>query len=165
MIGVSVWATACKQLIPIDPKPLITVDSSMLDSISRQSDTMYVKPYKRTDFVTATYFISKKDSSVTQVMKDSTGKIRQVIIERKKRRIYAAEFYNNGQLMYTNTLDDYGQNHGEGKEFYPSGVLKRAGVYKHGFHWGKWKNYNEEGKYNLTEEYNEDGQSVKRYKE
>lgn len=146
-------------------QPKLTVDITMLDSIRDHSDSTYTKPYKRTDFVTAEYFISKKDSTITQVMKDSAKHIRQVVIEKNKRRIYIAEFYSNGQLMFKNELDDYGQFNGESKEFYETGILKRAGVYKSGFHIGKWKNYNEEGNYVSTEEYNENGQAEKKFVE
>ncbi|MEO8772359.1 MAG: hypothetical protein ABI402_19830 [Ferruginibacter sp.] len=144
-------------------QPNLTVDMKMLDSIRDHSDSTYTKPYKRTDFVTAEYFISKKDSTITQVMRDSAKNIRQVVVEKNKRRIYVAEFYPNGQLMFKNNLDDYGQFNGESKGFYETGILKRAGVYKNGFHFGKWKNYNEEGNYVSTEEYNENGQQEKIY--
>ena len=134
----------------------------MLDSVSKHSDSTYTKPYGRNDFVTAQYFISKKDSTTTQVMKDSAKNIRQVIIEKNKRRIYFTQFYANGQLMFKNNLDNYGQFNGESKEFYETGMLKRTGIYKNGFHFGNWKNYDETGKYISTDEYNENGQQVRK---
>ncbi|NOU37767.1 MAG: hypothetical protein HOO89_03585 [Ferruginibacter sp.] len=39
------------------------VDMSWLDSIVKNSDTSYSKNYKRTDFVSANYYIAYKDST------------------------------------------------------------------------------------------------------
>jgi antitoxin component YwqK of YwqJK toxin-antitoxin module len=160
LIGLALLS-GCKNATPAS-QPKLTVDMNMLDSISRHSDSTYTKPYGRNDFVTAEYFISKKDSSITQVMKDSGKIIRQVIIEKNRKRIYFAQFYANGQLMFKNDLDGYGQFNGESKEYYESGVLKRTGMYKNGFHIGNWKNYDEKAKYVSTDEYNELGQQVKK---
>lgn len=138
--------------------PMLTVNLKMLDSIRQHSDSIYEKPYKRTDFVTAEYFVSKKDSTTTQVMKDSSGAIRQVLIEKAKRRIYIAAFYSNGQQQYKVNLDGFGQYDGTAEEYNPNGSIKRSGIYNHGLHTGKWKNFDEEGKYLSTDEYNENGQ-------
>jgi len=158
-----IFLNACRHKAVSHSK--IIVDLKMLDSIRQHSDSTYVKPYRGSDFVTAEYFISKNDSTITQLMKDSAGTIRQLIIEKRKHRIYVAQFYPNGQQVYKTNLDAYGQFDGAAEEFYPNGYLKRSGIYKHGFHSGKWKNYDEQGNYISTDEYNEDGQQVKTYKE
>ncbi|MFT3909069.1 MAG: hypothetical protein QM737_06545 [Ferruginibacter sp.] len=137
---------------------MLTVNLKMLDSIKQHSDSIYEKPYKRTDFVNAEYFVSKKDSTITQIMKDSSGTIRQVIIEKAKHRVYFAEFYSNGQQKFRINLDAFGQYDGAAEEYNSNGSLKRSGTYNHGLHAGKWKNFDEEGKYVSTDEYNENGQ-------
>ncbi|MEO6670284.1 MAG: hypothetical protein ABIN36_12455 [Ferruginibacter sp.] len=149
----------CENTAPVS-KHRSTVDMKMLDSIRKNSDSTYSELYGRNDFVTAEYFISKKDSTTTQVMSDSSKIIRQVIIAKNKRRIYFTQFYANGQLMFKNHLDDYGQFNGESSSFYESGRLKRTGIYKNGFYHGNWKNYDENGKYISTDEYDGNGQEV-----
>jgi antitoxin component YwqK of YwqJK toxin-antitoxin module len=143
----------------------IIVDKDMLDSIKDHSDSMYIKPYHRSDLVTAIYYLSKKDSSITQVMQDANSTIRQIVIEKNKRRVYAAEYYDNGQLMYKYHFDAYGQYDGVSEEYYPSGIIKRQGIYRGGLHFGKWENFDVNGNYLSTDEYNMDGQQIKTYKE
>ena len=138
----------------------ISVDSIMLDSMKAKADTFYSKRYPRTDLVLAEYYINRKDSTVTQLLKDNLGIIRQFIIEKNKVRLYTASFYANGQQMATYKLDNYGQYNDSSKEFFENGILKSEGIYKNGFHAGKWKNYDSTGKYLNTAEYNNDGQQI-----
>src|SRR6187401_3217207 len=77
---------------------IIKVNQSMLDSIKLKSDTNYSKPYRNADFVTSEYFINRKDSTVCQLMKDSSGQIRQILIARNNRTLFTAQYYKNGQL-------------------------------------------------------------------
>ena len=70
--------------------------TSFIDSIIKTSDSSYTKSYYRTDFVTATYYTNKKDSTVCQLMKDSAGIIRQIIIAKKNVRIFYGPYYKNG---------------------------------------------------------------------
>ena len=87
------------------------LDKAWLDSIIKHSDSTYTKPYYRTDFVTATYYLNKNDSTVCQLMKDSAGNIRQVIIAKKDTRIFFGSYYKNGQLQADLPLDEFGQYH------------------------------------------------------
>ena len=79
-----------------------------LDSIIKNSDSTYEKPYYRTDFVTAVYYINKKDSSICQVMKDSAGVIRQISMSKKNLRTFFAPYYENGQLQAEVNFDESG---------------------------------------------------------
>ena len=142
----------------------ISADRHMLDSIEQHSDSTYIKPYYRNDFKDAYYYISKKDSTVTQVMKDKQAVIRQIIIQKNKKRIYAAQFFANGQLMYSYKFDNFGQYDGLSEEYYSTGIVRRKGIYKHGFRSGKWKNYDKDGSYTSADEYNDDGQQVRTIK-
>jgi antitoxin component YwqK of YwqJK toxin-antitoxin module len=141
-------------------KHRITVSLSMLDSIRKASDSTYKKPYFTRDFATAEYFMNKKNSTLTQVMKDKDSVMRQVIITKNKLRIFTAQYYANGQLTAKYELDRFGQYDGYSEEFYEDGRVKRSGNYKSGFHTGQWKNYTENGKLSNTETYNESGQAV-----
>ena len=134
-----------------------TINRSWLDSIIKASDSSYTKPYKRTDFVTAVYYINKKDSSVCQLMKDSADSIRQIIIAKKDIRTLFAQYYPNGNLQADLPLDSFGQYHGPGKFFYEDGSLQSTGNYKHGFKTGEWKVYDEKGKVTATDSYDGNG--------
>jgi antitoxin component YwqK of YwqJK toxin-antitoxin module len=158
MCGCLFYSCEVKKAIVIQK---ISADTAMLDSIKGKADTSFLKKYPRTDFTTATYYINYNDSTITQVMRDNKDMIRQIIIERKKVRIYTAAFYANGQLMAKYNLDSFGQFSDSSKAYYENGYLKSEGIYKNGFHFGKWKNYDSTGKYINTEQYNKDGQQIK----
>ena len=134
--------------------------SSFIDSIIKHSDSSYEKTGYRTDFVTTTYYLNKKDSSVCQLMKDSAGKIRQVIITKKDIRIFFGSYYKTGQLQNDLPLDTFGQFHGTGKFFYEDGSLQSTGNYKHGFKTGDWKVYDKKGKVTATDSYDDNGNLV-----
>jgi antitoxin component YwqK of YwqJK toxin-antitoxin module len=133
---------------------------SFIDSIIKHSDSSYEKPYYRTDFVTASYYVNKKDSTICQMMKDSAGKIRQVIISKKDTRIFFGSYYKNGQLQADLPLDSYGQYHGTGKFFYEDGSLQSTGNYTNGFKTGEWKVYDEKGKVTATDSYDSNGNII-----
>ena len=132
--------------------------TTLIDSIIKTSDSSYEKPYYRTDFVTAAYYLNKKDSTVCQLMKDSTGIIRQIIIAKKDIRIFFASYYKNGQLQANLPLDEFGQYHGTGNFYYEDGSLQSSGNYNHGLKAGPWKVYNESGKLIATDTFNKNGQ-------
>ena len=76
------------------------IDQHFIDSVKASSDTFYIQPYRRNkDFITGEYFFNRKDTIVSQFMKDSAGMIRQIIIAKKNMiRLFFAEYYPNGQL-------------------------------------------------------------------
>ena len=121
------------------------IDTRFTDSIIKNSDSTYTKKYKRPDFVTADYYISKKDSTIAQVMRDTTKQIRQVIITRYSIRTYFAQYYENGQIMATLSFDDYGQYHGPAIYYYSNGSIKSSGNYNHGLSTGTWQEFDDAG--------------------
>ncbi len=131
-----------------------------IDAVIKQSDSSYEKPYYRTDFVTATYYTSKKDSTVCQLMKDSAGIIRQVVIVKNDTRIFFGTYYKNGQLQANLPLDEFGQYHGTGNFYYENGSLQSSGNYTHGFKTGSWKVYDETGKLTATDNFDSHGNLV-----
>jgi len=135
--------------------------SSWFDSVRQQIDTFYSKNYRNKEFVTADYYVNRKLKSVCQVMKDASGKIRQVIAEKSGIRVFTAEYYSNGQLMATLPLDSLGLYNGNGNYYFENGQVKMEGVFLHGFFSGVWKNYNEKGQMISTDEYNANGQLIK----
>lgn len=141
------------------------IDNLWLDSLIKQSDSNYTKPYKRTDFVTATFYINKKDSSVCQVMKDSASAVRQIIISKKDVRTFFAQYYSNGQLQAHLTLDEFGQYNGAATNYYINGSIQSNGNYLHGLKQSQWKNFNEKGNLISLEEYDTNGQLFKTIKQ
>ncbi len=137
------------------------LDINWLDSIIKNSDTSYTKPYFRTDFVTASYYFSKKDSSLCQVMKDSMGTIRQISIAAKNIRTFYGQYYNNGQLVAWLPFDAAGMYDGDAVYYYENGAVKSSGAYTHGLKTGKWKNFDDKGKLVNTEEFDKNGQFIK----
>lgn len=121
------------------------LDKHWLDSVIKESDSSYIKSYKRTDFAIAEFYINKKDSSVCQVMKDSADIIRQVIIAKNNIRTHFSRYYANGQLEAYLPLDEYGQYQDSATYYYEDGKVESCGWYKHGLKFGEWKNYNTKG--------------------
>ena len=144
------------------PQPIkSTFDHSLIDSIKSKADTFYSSRYPRTDISLAEYYVNRKDSTLTQVMKDSLGRIRQVLMVKNKLRIFSAQYFTNGQVMADYHFDSFGQYDGPSKEYNEYGGIQRQGVYRSGMHVGKWKNYNSKGKLISIEEYNNEGQQIK----
>ena len=118
-----------------------------LDSIKKGSDTSWIKPYRNNEFVTAEYYVDRKDSIVTQLMKDSAGMIRQINIAKyDKVRLFFAEYYSNGQIKARLWVNNTGLYDGQAKYYYEDGIIKSIGSFNHGMYLGEWKNFNQKGK-------------------
>jgi len=150
------FITSCKQQ-NVNDKILAT---KFIDSVIKKSDSSYQKAYYRSDFVTAQYYVNKKDSTVCQLMKDSAGIIRQVIIAKKDTRIFYASYYKNGQLQADLPLDTFGQYHGTGKFYYEDGSLQSNGNFNHGFKTGAWKVYDKKGKETAIDNFDQNGNLI-----
>lgn len=137
------------------------LDSRWLDSIIKNSDTSYTKPYLRTDFVTAAYYFSKKDSSLCQVMKDSAGRVRQISVTVKNIRRFYGQYYTNGQLQAWLPFDTNGLYNGEATLYYEDGRIQSSGTYSHGIKKGQWKNYDAKGVLTGVEAFDNDGRLLK----
>ncbi|MES1197898.1 MAG: hypothetical protein ABUL41_01315 [Chitinophagaceae bacterium] len=137
------------------------LDTTWLATIIRSSDTSYSKPYFRTDFVTASYYINRMDSTLCQVMRDSSNRVRQIITTKKNIRTFYAQYYPNGHAQAILPLDASGKYDGNAIIFYEDGDIKSKGKYRHGSYAGKWKNYDEKGKLVTEDEYDSNGQLIK----
>jgi antitoxin component YwqK of YwqJK toxin-antitoxin module len=154
---VSLIIVSCSENKPT--REIIKIDIAWLDSIKNRSDTSWIKPYRNKEFTTAEYYIDRKDSVVTQLMKDSSGTIRQINISRYNNiRLFFGEYYSNGQLKASLPLDSLGKYNGPCKYYYETGQIKSEGTYSHGFLSGEWKNFNPKGKLTSVDKYDESGQ-------
>ena len=160
LIAASIIICSCTEQNSNNKVSLKTFNRTWLDSIIKLSDSSYIKPYKRSDFVTAIFYINNKDSSICQVMKDSAGIIRQVIISQKNIRSFFGTYYKNGQVQADLPLDEFGQYHGTGIFYYEDGNLQSQGNFTHGIKTGPWKIYNEKGKLTATDEFDKNGQVI-----
>lgn len=136
------------------------LNKAWLNKIINKSDSSYTKPYYRSDFVTATYHINKKDSLLTQVMKDSAGNVKQVMIEKNKVRSFFAQYYINGQVMAILPVGKNGRFEGDAVFYCPAGKIKSKGKYVDGFYSGVWELYDEAGKLTVKETYDNNGQLI-----
>ena len=155
----------CRQPKKAGSKNQVSVNQSLLDSLKKESDSIYSKPYFASGFTRAEYIVNKKDSSITQVMKDSSGMIRQVVIIKNKQRIYTAQYYANGQLKGSYALDKFGQYNGAAEEYFENGFVREGGYYRGGLRTGIWKMYDSAGRYTSSTEYDKNGQAIKTFRE
>ena len=143
------------------PVQLTRVNHAWLDSICNSADTTYVKKYVTLKFANTEYFIDGKDSMICQVMKDSLDSIRQIIITKKNKRNFFAEFYSNGQLIAQLPVDSFGHYNGASKYFYQTGFVESEGEYKRGLKTGIWKDLAINGKLISLTEYDSNCQVIK----
>ena len=138
------------------------LNKAWLDQYVTGSDSSYSRPYFRSDFVMASSYYNKKDSTVCQVMRDSSERVRQVIIARNNIRTFYAQFYANGQVIAIIGLNSSGQFDGEAINFFPDGNTMSKGRYSNGLYTGKWEYFNENEKRIAIEEYDTSGQLIKK---
>ena len=156
------FLTSCSQPGKNDKAVKKTMDEKWLDSVIKKTDTSYTRLYKRADFATTEFYLDREDSSVCQLMKDSTGVIRQVIIAKKGTRTFFAQYYANGQRQADLPLDEFGQYDGNAVYYYENGIAESRGAYRHGLKNGAWNNYDSRGNIISVEEYDQDGGVVKK---
>ena len=143
-------------------KEIIKINTQWLDSIKHKSDSSWVKSYRSKEFVSAEYYVDKKDSIVTQLMKDSAGAIRQINIAKYNRvRLFFAEYYANGQLVAKLPVNEKGQYEGPSKSYYEDGSIRSSGLYRNGFYYGEWKNFDSKGRLVSADVYDQNGQLEK----
>ena len=156
---------SCRQPQNAGFRKLATVDLELFDSLKKESDSIYSRPYLASGFSQAEYIINKKDSCITQVMKDSSGKIRQVIISKNRIRIYTAQYYANGQLKGSYALDKFGQYHNAAEEYFENGFVRESGFYTSGLRTGIWKVYDSSGLCIFSKKYDKNGQVIQTFTE
>lgn len=138
----------------------IVLNQSILDSAKQKADTSYTKRYLTEEFAIADHFINRKDSTVCQIMKDTGGVVRQVIMTRKDIRFFTAEFYENGQLKAKLPFDNKGKFDGQAEYYFESGCIMRSGSFVHGFFHGEWRNFDELGNLVSIDNYDENGELI-----
>jgi len=140
--------------------PKITVSKAMLDSVKQKADTSFSKKYRTEEFAQADYYVNRRDSTYCQIMKDTGGTIRQVIMAKKDIRFFTAEYFDNGQLKAKLPFDGNGKFDGQAEYYFENGCVRSSGSFVHGFFHGDWKNYNENGNLISIDSYNESGELI-----
>jgi hypothetical protein len=131
-----------------------------IDTLKATSDTTYSSFIGRNDFYTADFYVTKKDSVITKILKDSLGNV--VGINKSKNGIvqFAAEYYPNGQII-GKTQFKPGTLDGPATYFYPDGRISSKGQWHHYAQVGIWKEYKENGKLVATIYYDSSGKIIK----
>lgn len=142
-------------------KQRILLNELWLDSLQQSSDTQYNRVYRNAEFVTADYFVNRSAHTVCQVMRDPAQHPRQIILMKNDKRVLAATYYANGQLVTSLPLDSNGRCEGLSVTYYPDGNIKCSGSFSQGLYAGEWKYYSEKGDLIYTEQYDRQGQLVK----
>ncbi len=142
------------------PAEKITVNQLYIDSLKKLADTSYTKKQFTANFALAEYYGITKDGVLLQIMKRKDSAIKQVIVAKSGKRIYFAQYYDNGQLKGLYNFDNYGSNSGASKEYYENGHVKEAGEYKAGFRTGEWTMFDSTGKPVEKVAYDANGQQL-----
>lgn len=140
---------------------IILVDKARIDSIRGGSDTNYTRMIGAGEFNKAEQWVSKKDSSITKVLKDTADRIVGIVKFKRGIRVAYEEYYPNGQLKGKLPLNEAGQFDGASRYYHENGRVKMEGDYKNGFFRGSWRNYDEHGRLLSIDEYDANGQMIK----
>lgn len=133
---------------------------SMLDSLRERSDSIYSRYIGAPEIHSAEQLISRRDSTITKIIRDSTGNVVAIVQFRNAIRTLFKEYYANGQLKAGLHLNAAGDFHGSSKYYHMDGRVKSEGVYVNGLFSGSWKNYDSTGKLISIDIYDENGQLV-----
>ena len=132
----------------------------MLDSAKQKADTSFSKKYRTEEFAQADYYVNRRDSTYCQIMKDTGGTIRQVIMAKKDIRFFTSEYFDNGQLKAKLPFDKNGKFDGQAEYYFENGCVRSSGSFVHGFFHGEWKNYDEHGNLISVDSYNDNGELI-----
>jgi len=110
---------------------LKVIDSkSILDSLSKLSDNILTDTATYVRTPKATLFVNNKAGTVDQIFEDPKGTITAMSYKREGKRIYAAEYYDNGLVMCKFNVTDNGIRQGNDTCYYENGTLRHTGFYK-----------------------------------
>jgi len=158
-ISVTMTLFSCKQK-EISDVEVIKFDKKLVDSLQNASDTTYSTFLGRHDFYTADFYVTKKDSTITKILKDSLGNV--VALNKSKNGIvfFTAEYYSNGQLL-GKTQFKPGTIDGPATYYYSDGRIKSIGQWHNYAQSGTWKNYKENGELKTVVYYDSNGNIIK----
>jgi antitoxin component YwqK of YwqJK toxin-antitoxin module len=150
---------SCKQR-EISAIEIMKFDDRLIDTLKKTSDTTYSNFIGRHDFYTADFYVIKKDSVITKILKDSVGNV--VGLNRSKNGIvfFAAEYYPNGQII-GKTQFKLGTVDGPATYYYSDGRIKSKGQWHDYAQVGIWKDYKENGELQATIYYDTNGKIIK----
>jgi hypothetical protein len=139
---------------------VIKFDKKLIDSLKSASDTTYSTVIGRHDFYTADFYVTKRDSIITKILKDTLGNV--VGLNKSKNGVvfFAAEYYPNGQLI-GKTQFKPGAIDGPATYYYSDGRIKTTGQWHNYAQIGKWKNYKENGELKEVVYYDSSGNIIK----
>lgn len=121
------------------------IDSIRLKHLWESSDKPTIDTLRRPDFYVSENYITKTDSTITVILKDSIGHIVAMRQARRGINIFVAEYYHNGQLKGKVTLTDSGAITGPATYYYEDGRVRSEGELRDGSRIGIWKEYDKEG--------------------
>jgi len=139
---------------------VIKFDTKLIDSLKKNSDTIYNQVIRRTDFYDMDYYINKGDSITTKILKDSLGNVVGLNSSKNGRVLFASEYYSNGQLKgKTQFLN--GKIEGPALYFYSDGRIKGIGQWHDYKQLGVWKDYDEQGRLEKITNYDDSGNIIR----
>lgn len=165
LIGLIIFIiTGCmnKEISPIE---IVKLDHRIINEIMNPEnhDSMFVAYPKRKDFWSIEQYIIKPNKE-NAIFKDSVGDIVGYYKRIDGKNYETVECYPNGQLKGKLNYSEPGVIDGEAKYYYQDGRLKSIGMWNKFNRIGIWKNYDENGKLVLIEEFNEKGKLIEELK-
>ena len=145
---------SCSTNHPNSEIEVIKLDKELVKQIQSDKDSTYIENPKRSDFWTIEHYF--KDSIESKIMKDSTGNIIGISKFQNGQRIFAQEYYPNGQLVGKTDFPP-GIIEGHATYYHFNGRIKSTGQWKNFKQVGEWKNYNQDGELETIEYFDERG--------
>lgn len=138
---------------------IIKFDNKLIDTLKKISDTTYSTFIGSHDFYSADFYVIKKNSTITKILKDSLGRVVGLNKSKNGMTTFAAEYYPNGQLMGKIQFNS-GTIDGPAVYYYSDGRIKSIGLWHDFAQVGVWKSYKENGELQTIINYDSSGKII-----
>ncbi|MCU0333870.1 MAG: hypothetical protein MUF62_02340 [Chitinophagaceae bacterium] len=138
------------------------IDTSLVGNIARQADTtllLAAGPQRQLLGIVGGFEhrIGGGQKTIT-LWKDATGKILMMTEVENNRLVDSVAFYPNGQRIFKLQFNQQGKPDGAARYYYSDGRVREDGRFTSGVRTGVWRQFGEDGRLQMSREYDRYGQ-------
>jgi hypothetical protein len=137
------------------------IDTALVNNLARQADTtVLLSPGPQEQLLGVVggyeYRIGGGQKTIT-LWRDATGKVLLMTEEENNRLVDSVAFYPNGQRIFKLRFNRQGKPDGAARYYYSDGRVREDGRFTNGVRTGVWRQFNEEGRLQMSREYDRYG--------
>lgn len=138
-----------------------TIDTSLVNNMARQADTTLLLPPGPQEQLLGVvggyeHRIGGGQKTIT-LWKDATGKVLLMTEVENSRLVDSVAFYPNGQRIFKLQFNQQGKPDGAARYYYSDGRVREDGRFTNGVRTGVWRQFSEEGRLQMSREYDRYG--------